>query len=92
VVEHANGKIFTHIKKRLLEDKKGNWADQLPKVLWGLNTMESRATGSTPFRLMYGAKAMTPQKLRNVSPQSDPDTFLDIDEMTTKDLLDGNRV
>jgi hypothetical protein len=26
VVEHANGKIFKTIKKRLLEDKKGKWA------------------------------------------------------------------
>jgi hypothetical protein len=31
VVEHANGKIFTAIKKRLLDDKKGKWADQLPE-------------------------------------------------------------
>jgi hypothetical protein len=29
VVERANGKIFTTIKKRLLDDKKGKWADQL---------------------------------------------------------------
>lgn len=54
--------------------------------------MESQATGFMHFRLMYGAKAMTPQELRHGSPQSDPDTFLDIDEMTTKDLLDGNQV
>jgi hypothetical protein len=33
VVEHANGKIFTAIKKRLLDDKKGKWADQLPEVV-----------------------------------------------------------
>jgi hypothetical protein len=45
-----------------------------------------------PFRLMYGVEAMTPQELRHGSPQLDPDTFLDIDEMTMKDLLDGNRV
>jgi hypothetical protein len=29
VVERANGKIFTAIKKRLLDDKKAKWADQL---------------------------------------------------------------
>jgi hypothetical protein len=33
VVERANGKIFTAIKKRLLDDKKGKWADQLPEVV-----------------------------------------------------------
>jgi ribonuclease HI len=31
VVECANDKIFTAIKKRLLDDRKGKWADQLPK-------------------------------------------------------------
>jgi hypothetical protein len=38
VVERANGKIFSAIKKRLLDDKKGKWADQLPEVIWALNT------------------------------------------------------
>jgi hypothetical protein len=31
VVERANGKIFIAIKKRLLDDKTGKWADQLPE-------------------------------------------------------------
>jgi ribonuclease HI len=35
VVERANGKIFTGIKKRLLDNKKGKWADQLPEVVFG---------------------------------------------------------
>jgi transposase InsO family protein len=52
--------IFTTIKKRLLKDKKGKWAEQLPEVLWALNTTESCTKGFTPFRLRYGAKAMTP--------------------------------
>jgi hypothetical protein len=47
VVERANRKIFSAIKKRLLDDKKGKWAEQLPKVIWALNTIESRATGFT---------------------------------------------
>jgi hypothetical protein len=59
VVECTNSKIFTAIKKRLLEDKKGKWADQLPEVVWALNTTECRATGFTPFRLLYGSEAMT---------------------------------
>jgi hypothetical protein len=68
VVERANGKIFSAIKKRLLDDKKGKWVDQLPEVIWALNTTECRATGFTPFRLMYGSKAMTPQELKHRSP------------------------
>jgi ribonuclease HI len=62
VVERANDKIFTAIKKRLLDDRNGKWADQLPKVIWALNTTECRTTGFTPFRLLYGSEAMTPQE------------------------------
>jgi hypothetical protein len=68
VVECANDKFFSAIKKRLLDDKKGKWADQLPEVIWALNTTDSRATGFTPFCLMYGSKAMTPQELKHESP------------------------
>jgi hypothetical protein len=32
-VERANDKIFTTIKKRLLDDKKGKWADLLPEAV-----------------------------------------------------------
>jgi IS30 family transposase len=49
VVERANGEIFTAIKKRLLNDRKGKWADQLPEVVWALNTTKCRATRFTPF-------------------------------------------
>lgn len=92
VVERTNGKIFTAIKKRLLKDKKGKWADQLLEVLWGLNTMESQGTGFTPFRLMYGAEAMIPQELKHGSPRRAPNMMSNIDETTTKDLLDRDRM
>jgi IS30 family transposase len=64
-VERANGKIFSAIKKRLLDDKKGKWAEQLLEVIWALNTTESIATVFTPFRLMYGSEAMTLQELKH---------------------------
>jgi hypothetical protein len=92
VVERATGKIFSAIKKRLLDDKKGKWADQLPEVLWALNTTESGATRFTPFRLMYGSESMTPQELKHGSPRPSPTTTPDVDELTSKDLIDGDRV
>jgi transposase InsO family protein len=92
VVERANGKIFSSIKKRLLHDKKGKWADQLPKVIWALNTTKTRATGFTPFRLMYGSEAMTPQELKQGSPRTSPTATPDVDELTSKDLIDGDRL
>jgi hypothetical protein len=92
VVERANGKIFTAIKKRLLDDRKGKWADQLPEVIWALNTTECRATGFTPFRLLYGSEAMTPQEIKHGSPRTSALAVPDIDEPTSKDLIDGDRV
>jgi hypothetical protein len=35
-VERANGKIFTAIKKMLLDEKKGKWTDLLPEAVWAL--------------------------------------------------------
>jgi ribonuclease HI len=92
VVERANGKIFTAIKKMLLNDKKGKWADLLPEAVWALNTTECRATGFTPFRLLYGSEAMTPQEIKHGSPRTSASTVPDVDEPTSKDLIDGDRV
>jgi hypothetical protein len=92
VVEHANGKIFTAIKKRLLDDKKGKWVDQLPEVVWALNTTECRATGFTPFRLLYGSEAMTPQEIKHGSPWTNTSAVPDVDEPTSKDLIDRDRI
>jgi transposase InsO family protein len=92
VVERANGKIFTAIKKRLLDDKKGKCADQLPEVVWALNTTECRATGFTPFRLLYGSEAMTPQEIKHGSPRTSTSAVPDVNEPTSKHLIDGDRV
>jgi hypothetical protein len=92
VVERANDKIFTAIKKMLLDDKKGKWADLLPEAVWALNTTECRATGFTPFRLLYGSEAMTPQEIKHGSPRTSASAVPDIDEPTSKDLIDGDRV
>jgi hypothetical protein len=92
VVERANGKIFTAVKKMLLDDKKGKWADLLPEAVWALNTTECRATEFTPFRLIYGSEAMTPQEIKHGSPRTVTLAVPDVDEPTSKDLIDGDRV
>jgi hypothetical protein len=92
VVESANGKIFTAIKKMLLDDKKGKWVDLLPEAVWALNMTECRATGFTPFRLLYGSEAMTPQEIKHGSPRTSASVVPDVDELTSKDLIDRDRV
>jgi hypothetical protein len=39
----------------------------LPRVIWSHNTTTSRATGFSPFRLLYGTEAMTPEEIKNGS-------------------------
>ena len=86
-MKRANGLIFTAIKKCLFGLKKGKWTDELPKVIWSHNTTECRATKFTPFRLLYGAEAMSPEELKhksvrvlnNIAPSMEADlTELDI--------------
>jgi hypothetical protein len=45
------------------------WAAELPSVLWSLRTMPSRATGFTPFFLVYESKAMLPTDIEYGSPR-----------------------
>ena len=61
-VERANRIIFSVISKTLLNLQKGKWVDELPRVVWPHNTTDSRATGFTPFELLYGEEAMLPKK------------------------------
>jgi transposase InsO family protein len=71
-VERANGIIFSGIKKNITEQPKGKWVDELPKLIWSHNIIESRATKFTPFKLLYGEEAMTPEELRQGSYRTEP--------------------
>ena len=43
-----------------LEEHKGLWVDELPKVLWAYRTTSRTSTGETPFSLAYRIAAMIP--------------------------------
>ena len=45
------------------------WLTELPSVIWSLRMTPSRATGFTPFFLIYGAEAMLPTDLEYGSPR-----------------------
>ena len=60
-VERANGQLLAGLKPSLFDELKdygGRWIYELPKVVWGLRTQQSRATGYSPFVLVYGSKAI----------------------------------
>nr|XP_023906600.1 uncharacterized protein LOC112018320 [Quercus suber] len=49
--------------KNRLEGAKGNWAEELPRVLWAYRTTPRQSTGETPFSLTYGAEAVIPTEV-----------------------------
>jgi hypothetical protein len=65
-VERANAEILRRLKIQTycdLEKHGARWIDELPSVLWGNRTTPSRATGETPFFLVYGAEACLPLEI-----------------------------
>jgi hypothetical protein len=61
-------------------------------VVWALNSTECRATRFTPFNLLYESEAMTPQEIKHGSPRTSTSAVPDVDEPTSKDLIDGDRI
>jgi transposase InsO family protein len=71
-VERANGMSLQGLKPRIFDrlNKSGpKWLQQLPVVVWSLRTTLIRATGFTPFFLVYGAEAILPTDLEYGSPR-----------------------
>ena len=65
-VERANGMVLQGIKARVfdrLQPYARRWVQELPSVLWSLRTTPSRATGQSPFFLVYGVEAMLPSEM-----------------------------
>jgi hypothetical protein len=64
--------ILQGLKPRIFDrlNKSGRkWLQELPTVVWSLRTTPSRATGLTPFFLVYGAEAVLPTNLEYGSPR-----------------------
>jgi hypothetical protein len=64
--------IIEGLKKRLYDEnnkKGGKWVYELSHVVWGLRTQLSKATGQTPFFLVYGSEAILPADIMWKSPR-----------------------
>jgi transposase InsO family protein len=69
--ERANAEILRGLKTRTYDCLKkhgANWVSELPSVLWWNRTTPNRATGETPFFLVYGAEACLPPEIIMGSP------------------------
>src|SRR5579871_4454918 len=68
----ANAEILRGLKTRSYDSLKKygkKWIEHLEPVLWANRTTPNRATGETPFFLVYGAEAVLPPELTNRSPR-----------------------
>jgi ribonuclease HI/transposase InsO family protein len=71
-VERANQELLRGIKPRLrvpLERAAGCWEEELPSVVWSINTTPNRSTEFTPFFMVYGAEAVLPSDILHDSPR-----------------------
>ena len=53
--------------KLIFNQPRGKWPDELIKVVWSHNTTTSRSTGFTPFKLLFGDEAITPEEAKTGS-------------------------
>ena len=69
--ERANAKVLQGLRTKTFDKlhKSGRcWIDELSTVLWSIRTTPNRATGQTPFSLVYGVEAVLPMELTYGSP------------------------
>jgi transposase InsO family protein len=92
LVERANGIITTGIMKSIFNQPKGKWSDELIKVVWNHNTVVSRSKGFTPFKLLFGDEAITPEEARMGSIRTLASTEDEGDCKITKDTIEGTRL
>jgi hypothetical protein len=67
-------------------------AKQIIKVVWNHNTVVSRSTGFTLFKLLFGDEAITPKKARTDSIRTLASIEDEGDCQITKDTIEGTRL
>jgi hypothetical protein len=92
LVERANGIIMTGIMKLIFNQPRGKWPDELIKVVWSHNTMMSRSTGFTPFKLLFGDEALTPEEAKAGSIRTVASAEDEADYSMEKDAIEGIRL
>jgi hypothetical protein len=88
-VERANGIIMTGIMKLIFNQPRGKWPDELIKVVWSHNTTMSRSTGFTPFKLLFGDEAITPEEAKAGSIRTVASAEDEADYSVAKDAIEG---
>jgi hypothetical protein len=83
---------MTGIMKLIFNQPRGKWPDELIKVVWSHNTTVSRSTGFTPFNLLFGDEAITPEEAKTGSIRTTASTEDEVDSQITKDTIERTRL
>jgi hypothetical protein len=78
--------------KSIFNQPKGKWPDELVKVVWNHNTVVSRSTGFTPFKLLFVDEAITPEEARAGSIRILASAEDEEDCKIIKDTIEGTRL
>jgi hypothetical protein len=89
LVERANRIIIIGIMKSIFNLPKGKWPDELVKVVWNHNTVVSRSTGFTLFKLLFVDEAITSEEARTGSIRTLASTEDEDACKITKDTIEG---
>jgi hypothetical protein len=92
LLERANGIIMTGIMKLIFNQPRGKWPGELIKVVWSHNTTASRSTGFTPFKLLFGDEAITPEEEKAGSIRTKALAEDEADYQVTKYTIEGTRL
>jgi hypothetical protein len=82
----------TGIMKLIFNQPRGKWPDELIKVVWSHNTTISRSTGFTPFKLLFGDEAITPEEAKAGSIKTRASAEVEADYSVAKDAIEGIRL
>ena len=61
-------------------------------MVWSHNTSISRSTGFTPFNLLFGDEAITPEEAKAGSIRTTSSTEDEADYHVAKDTIEGTRL
>jgi hypothetical protein len=78
--------------KLIFNQPRGKWPDELIKVVWSHNTTISRSTGFTPFKLLFGDKAITLEEGKAGSVRTVASIEDKADYSVAKDAIEGTRI
>jgi transposase InsO family protein len=92
LVERANGIIMTGIMKLIFNQPRGKWPEELIEVVWSHNTTVSKSTGFTPFKLLFGDEAITPEEAKTRSTRTTASTEDEANYHVAKDTIEGVRL